>query len=998
MDFQNVIMQLDRYWADQGCVIWQPHNEKVGAGTANPATCLRVLGPEPWNVAYQEPSARPADGRYGQNPNRWGEYFQYQVILKPAPSDNIQLYLDSLRALGINTSMHDVRFVEDNWQSPSLGAWGLGWEVWLDGLEITQYTYFQQTAGIDLNPISLEITYGVERIVMALQKVRSIPEIRWRQDLTYGDIHMSDEVDYCRYNFDVGNVSRLRELYDLFEAEAREALAHGLVLPAHDYLLRCSHTFNVLDARGAIGVTQRATYFGRMKGLAQRIAAAYLDQRRALGYPLAARTSAHLVPTGAPSSSIPESPATPPSEPATLVLEVGTEELPARDLELALEQLDSLVPERLAQARLGYADLQVLGTPRRLAICITGLEAHQQDTVREVKGPPASTAFAGDGTPNQTAAGFARSLDVPVDSLKIREFGGKQYLTVNTMDGGQPAIEVLSRLIPDLLAEIKFPLSMRWNSTQARFSRPIRWLVAVLGDVVVPFEYAGVQSGRRSRGLRSDGDPELVIATAEDYMRTMTSIKIVVDPEERLGQVRDQIDRLAAEVGGTILPDAELLREVTNLVERPRAIVGTFDPAALDLPQEVLVTVMKKHQRYFPVFRNGTLAPYFIAVVNGDDGDTDLIREGNEEVLGARFADARFFYQQDTVRPLSDYVPKLAGLAFHEQLGSYFDKTARIRETTRSLSIRLGLSAEDHGLASRAAELAKADLVTAMVIELTSLQGSIGRRYAERSGEDPRVALAIEEQYLPRHSGDVLPLTWPGAVVALADRIDTLAALAAAGLTPTAAADQYGLRRAALGLVEILVDRNARLPLDQVFQEATAILPDTVDKKKCAEVLGFIQKRFERWLTDRGCRPDVVDAVLAEVPFDPARAWQMTQEIQLRADRGELDALVQAYARSARILRGVEVGLPLATDRLVEPAERILYEQCCAAEKTINGRTDPPEVLAALSTLVEPINNFFDDIRVMHEDKTLRNARLALLQRVSDLWRGFFDPTRIVIA
>lgn len=294
MNFQHAISRLNEFWANQGCVIWQPHNVQVGAGTANPATVLRVLGPEPWNVGYPEPSVRPADGRYGENPNRWQEYYQYQVILKPDPGNHIQLYLQSLEALGINWQHHDIRFVEDNWQSPSLGAWGLGWEVWLDGLEITQYTYFQQAGGVDLDPVCVEITYGLERIVMYLQGVHSIPEIQWLDDISYGDLHLVDEIDYCKYNFDYADVDRLRQMYDLNEAEGKLALDHDLVLPAHDYLLKCSHIFNVMDARGAIGVTQRAGYFTRMRDLARQIAQAYIRQRERLSFPLAQREGATI--------------------------------------------------------------------------------------------------------------------------------------------------------------------------------------------------------------------------------------------------------------------------------------------------------------------------------------------------------------------------------------------------------------------------------------------------------------------------------------------------------------------------------------------------------------------------------------------------------------------------------------------------------------------------------------------------------------------------------
>ena len=285
LSFQDVIMRLQQYWAAQGCLIWQPYSEKVGAGTANPATVLRVLGPEPWNVAYAEPSYRPDDGRYAENPNRMQMHTQFQVILKPAPADSQELYLRSLEAIGIDRNQHDIRFVEDNWESPALGAWGLGWEVWLDGLEISQYTYFQQAGGYPLDPIPVEYTYGLERIVMYLQGVNEVWQIDWDGRRTYGDVLKLPEIEHCKYDFEIADVSRLKQMYDLFEAEAKSCLAHRLVIPAHDYVLRCSHTFNLLDARGAIGVTERAHFFARMRDLARQVSIAYVEQREHEEYP-----------------------------------------------------------------------------------------------------------------------------------------------------------------------------------------------------------------------------------------------------------------------------------------------------------------------------------------------------------------------------------------------------------------------------------------------------------------------------------------------------------------------------------------------------------------------------------------------------------------------------------------------------------------------------------------------------------------------------------------
>jgi len=351
-----VVMALEKFWADYGCLIWQPYNEKVGAGTMNPATTLRVLGPEPWNVAYVEPSIRPDDGRYGQNPNRLQQHYQYQVILQPDPGDPQEVYLASLQAIGIDPERHDIRFVEDNWESPALGAWGLGWEVWLDGQEITQFTYFQQTGGLQLDPVAVEITYGLDRILIALQQVQGFTEIRWNEQITGGDLNLQAEQEYSRYYFEVADVARLRAMYDLYEAETAAALAAGLILPAYDYILKCSHTFNVLDTRGAVGVTERAGYFRRMRGLARQVAEAYLAQRQRLEFPL-------LQEADAADAVAEATPALPPAPagPAAYLLEIGVEELPAADLDTLLATLAEQTPALLAEQRLPHGEQTIVG-------------------------------------------------------------------------------------------------------------------------------------------------------------------------------------------------------------------------------------------------------------------------------------------------------------------------------------------------------------------------------------------------------------------------------------------------------------------------------------------------------------------------------------------------------------------------------------------------------------------------------------------------------------
>ena len=529
-DFQTIIFTLQRFWAGQGCLIWQPYYTQVGAGTMNPATYLRVLGPEPWNVGYVEPSVRPDDGRYGDNPNRLQQHTQFQVILKPDPGNPQELYLRSLEALGVDPRRHDIRFVEDNWESPALGAWGLGWEVWLDGQEITQFTYFQQAGGFVLEPVSVEITYGLERIAMALQGVRHFRDIRWSQDRTYGDVNLQGEREHSKYYFEVANVERLRQMYSLFEAEAEASLKEGLVLPAHDYVLKCSHTFNVLDTRGAVGVTERQALFARMRDLARRVAETYIEQRKAMGFPWlsASGAAAQPAPTVQPPAPLPDG-----SGPATreFLLEIGTEELPAADLDSALAQLRERTPALLDELRLEHGPVQVLGTPRRLVVYVSDLAARQPDRTVVVKGPPAARAFDAAGQPTKAAEGFARGRGIAVSDLQVREVDGGSYVVAEIHEAGRSAAQVLAETLPGLVAGLKFDKTMRWNASGVAFSRPVRWLLAVLGDQVIPFTYAGLESGRQTRGLRFHEPETFAIQQPSQYFAFLAEQGISLDVE-----------------------------------------------------------------------------------------------------------------------------------------------------------------------------------------------------------------------------------------------------------------------------------------------------------------------------------------------------------------------------------------------------------------------------------------------------------------------------------
>jgi glycyl-tRNA synthetase len=616
-----------------------------------------------------------------------------------------------------------------------------------------------------------------------------------------------------------------------------------------------------------------------------------------------------------------------------------------------------------------------------------------------VKGPPAHAAFDAGGRPTRAALGFARGQGVNVTDLEVKEMDGGEYVVAVRRQEGQPAIDVLPDLLTDLIAGLRFRQSMRWNETGATFSRPIRWLVALLGDAVVPFDYAGVSSGRTSRGPRSAGSPRFEISRAADYLALLDQHHIIADPEARRAFIAKQAESLAYAVGGHIPTDPQLLNEVTHLVEHPTPFLGEFEKKYLALPAPVLVAVMKKHQRTFPLIDDqDRLLPYFIAVRNGGDEHLDIVRHGNQEVIRARFADAEYFYEEDTKQPLEDFLSRLDTLTFQEELGSVLDKVQRLEKLVPEMAPLLGLTAEETASARRAARLCKADLATQMVVEHTSLQGVMGRQYALESGEPSEVAQAILEHYQPRSADDELPKSKAGLAVGLADRLDSLAGLFSVGLVPTGSADPYGLRRDALGLVQSLLARETPFSVRHGLEEAGKLLPIEVSAEALSQVLDFVVERLRSTLREEGYRYDVVDAVLAAPGDDPFRARKGVEQLSLWVNRDDWDTVLDNYSRCVRITRAYEEQFRLDPDLFAQPAEDELYRAYRMARSEVTPESSVDELLTAFLPLVDVIDRYFareSGVLVMAKDDAIRQNRLAQLQHIAALADGIVDLSRL---
>ncbi|MCA2001099.1 MAG: glycine--tRNA ligase subunit beta, partial [Chloroflexi bacterium] len=858
------------------------------------------------------------------------------------------------------------------------------------------------------------------RILIGLHNAKSAWELPWNDQITYGDVRRQEEFEHSKYYFEVADVPAMRETFERFEREAEACLAQGLVLPAHDYVLKCSHLFNILDTRGAVSLTERQAVFRRIRELARRTAETYLEQRKALEYPMLKESREQRLEISKPDYS-------PISNPQTLLFEIGVEELPASDVDSAREFLSARVPNLLTELHLAYEGARIFATPRRLVVAVDSLAPNQPDREDLVKGPPADKALVGQvsdlPTPfvtgqvgslsyTKAAEGFAKKNNVRVEDLEVREQDGGKYVFAVVKQKGRPAPDVLAEALPKLVAEIKFEKSMRWNDSGVAFSRPIRWYVALFGETVIPFEYAGVVSGNVTRGLRPYDSPEIVIPSADKYFELIREAGIILDIEERKSSIVEQVNQAASLIGGQAIfdfvgasQDSPLLNEVANLVEMPTAVMGGFDPEFLQLPKDVLISVMKKHQRYFPVANPSTrsgqadqspitnyqLLPHFIAIRNGDDLGVDLVRQGNEHVLGARFADANFFVREDLKLKLEAYRPKLAALTFQTKLGSMLDKSDRMLKLGAEVGRLLGFKGvEEIKPLGRAVYLAKADLATQMVTEMTSLQGIIGGEYALRSGETPEVAQAIAEQYQP------VPRSKIGVAVALTDRIDSLVGLFAAGLAPTGAKDPFGLRRAAIGVVQPLIEHDLDFDLAEAVNRSAKLQPIEVKEEVKAQVLEFIAGRLKVLLGEMGFKHDVVEAILAAQSNNPAGALRAVKQLQEWVKREDWSNILDGFARCVRIIRAASITnhqLPIINEQLFEAEEeKKLYQALNAERSTFNSVDD---FLAAVKNLIPSITAFFDKVMVMAEDEKVRQNRLALVGQVSNLSKGMADLSKL---
>ncbi len=681
-----------------------------------------------------------------------------------------------------------------------------------------------------------------------------------------------------------------------------------------------------------------------------------------------------------------------------LLLEIGAEEIPAGFVPKALAALEEMIAKELAAARLDYRTIKTLGTPRRLTLVVQGLPTVQPDAEITAMGPSRKAAFAPDGTPTKAAEGFAKGQGVAVSDLTVVATDKGEYLCVTKQERGRPTHELLAEVLPRLVAGIPFKKSMRWADLEVRFARPVHWIVALFDNSVVPFSFGPITSGNVSRGHRFMANQPFPVRDFAHYLEECERHFVIVDQERRQEIIRKEVHRSAKATGGHLLPDEALLDEVTYLVEYPSAIAGSIPAEFLVVPKEVLITSMRSHQRYFSVVDEaGKLLPHFITVTNTLAEDPSVVVKGNERVLRARLSDARFFFDEDRKVTLASRVEQLKSVVYQQKLGTSYEKMERFRALAELLADQLNPAVKT--LASRAALLCKADLVSGMVGEFPEVQGIMGREYALHDGEEPAVAQAIAEHYLPIQAGGDLPTSDAGAFVSLADKLDTICGCFGVGLIPTGAADPYALRRATIGIISIITDKGYRLSLTSLLEGALTQLSAKLNRPQSAvqtDVLEFFRGRLVNLLVNEH-PADVVEAAVSAGFDDLTDTVARVKALASFRQRDDYQSLTAAFKRVCNIVKeGIDA--PVDPALFEDEAEHTLYQAFQGAKVKVTADTPRQAYLEALTEIAGirwAVDGFFDAVMVMAEDAKIRTNRLALLTAVSRLFTKIADFAKL---
>ncbi len=1005
LNFQEILTALIEFWSKKGAVFQQGYDIEKGAGTFNIDSFFRVLGPEEYAVVNAELCRRPSDGRYGENPNRLQKFYQLQVIMKPAPKEIFSLYLQSLEAIGLKLSDHDIRFVHDDWEAPTQGASGVGWEVWCDGMEITQFTYFQTMAGFDLDPISVELAYGVERLAMFLQNKTNVYEVSFNDRFLYGDIYLHGEKEWSRYNYEEANIGMLQRHFNDFEVEALTLAEKCLPLPAYDYVLKASHTFNMLEARGAISVTERTRYIHRIRHLSCEVAKAYLEERKKLGFPLLRYKKEEEREEAPPiSHNISYNP----DRKDDCLLEIGSEDLPDSYITGAITSFERAVRKVLVDHELSFEEIQIFATPRRLGLWVKKLAEGSADTLHEKRGPPLNMAFDADGLPTKAGIGFFSSVGLPplnlaaIEAGEIKEISIKngEHLFATVPAKGESTIAILSKHLASIIDEIQFPKRMHWQGS-VLYARPIRWIVALFGKEIIPVQIGLIHASNITYGHRQRSGKTIEIKHPKEYAEKLKKAFVIADVLERKIFINTQLTEIEKEKQCHALKRDLVINQVVHLSEYPSLALHTFDKKFLSLPPEVLMSEMVQHQRLFPCSdKSGKLTNAFIATLDRDP--TTLLLENNKAVLTARLSDGTFTYEQDIKHRLDDFNNRLQKVTFQQDLGSVYDKVQRIKKHALILKEYFA-SDVNESILLRAAEVCKADLASSMVSEFPELQGIVGNYYAIYHGETIDVAKSIEEHWMPTCENGPLPQSVFGQILSIADKLDNLLGYYLAGIRASSSKDPYALRRSALGILRILIEKKISLPLPTILERLLAHFDPKLTgsqnaKDSCQELEQFFKSRLKTNLLDYEFQKQEIESIISEGCYDPYDQFCKVRALnEYRKTHKEFDQLKEVYKRAKGQTEN-QTAKAFEETFLSLEEEKSLYQELTLRKGLIAEAMKKKLYLEAFdhfAKLQSPLSAFFENVKVLDDDQKIRDNRIALLQQVLSLFSNCIDISKL---
>lgn len=1047
-NFQDFIISLCEYWTNYGCIWSQPYDAQMGAGTFHPHTFLKGVGPEPWRSVYVQPCRRPVDGRYGKSPYRFQHYYQLQVLLKPSPSNIVDIFLRSLEHVGISLRENDIGLLEDDWKGPTLGAWGLGWEVRANGQEVTQFTYFQQLGGLDVDVICGEITYGLERLFMYAKGIKNGLDIPFNEHFTYGDIYFQNEYEFSFFNFKEASVSSLFSHFDHCETTVSELCEKGLVLPAYDYTLQASHTFNLLDARGAISVTERQRFIGRVRDCARKCALKYLEGRKKLGFPLLNRieSDARLPLCSKRNEKIeiqlPEEKnqysgveSFSDKQKLSILFELGVEEMPSDFQRSAHEEMQKKWSDFIERERnrfqfdpkflkdIDEVECIIDLSARRISVSLQSVPKMQPDSEIEIWGPHERVAKSQDGSLSQGGLGFCKKNNLDPKLVVFRERADGRFLYAKKEQKGSDLPSILAHEFKEWCYSLSAPVKMKWLPLEVspEFIRPVRWIVALVEDKVIPLSMFGIESGRHTCGQRILSPQATSIPHVQNYVSILKENHVVKSAKNRRDLILKRANELVAQKNGKLLKDDVLLNKCVGLYENPYVFVGEFDKKFLSLPKKLVCSVLKEHMNYFSVVNDkDQLLPWYIGVSHYECKKLDGMIAGTKDVVVGRLEDGAFYYEQDLATPLSELKEKLKNQVFQNGMGSLYDKSERNRSLCRvifeQLKSTLEFSQVDADVLDKAAEFSKADLRTGCVQEFPDeMQGTMGAILVEsqnilkNSEKSKMAAVAIEEHYQPMSVNSPLPRSICAVLLSIVDKIDSLCMMLNAGLEIKGNKDPLGMRRLAISLIRLLgVEQNSNgfpISLQNLFlfwEQSASSCGITVQKSTQNRFESFVLERVKSFLKET-FDSRAVDS-LSKKMFS-SQLGDVISFLKVLSDTLSLDkektlftAAFIPYKRAKNILQNSVTKDPqkgaVQIDLLSHPQEKNLWDALLKLEKQVQEQfrsNNHSGVLHSLSEISRPLGEFFEAVMVNDPNPQMKENRIALLARICDLYDGVAD-------